>query len=412
MENNVFLLLGISLGLGLLVGMQREYSNSRIAGIRTFPLITLTGTICGLLADELGILAIAAGLAGIVAMMIMANLQKTGQEKEMSGMTTEVAAILMYSVGAYMVFGPLPVALVVTGVVAVLLHAKPELHGLVSKLGAKDQRAIMQFVLISLVILPVLPDKSYDRFDVLNPRDIWLMVVLIVGISLTGYFIYKIYGEKAGALLGGILGGLISSTATTVSFARRARGAEQTVRLAAFVILTASAVSVIRVLIEIGIVAPQSFRVMVFPIGAELLVMIILTVLLFIRNAKEKSELPEQQNPAELKSALVFGILYAAISFASAWVKAQFGQGALFVVAIVSGLTDMDAITLSTAKMAENKSIDTTLGWKLILIAALSNMVFKGAMATVLGGWKLGRQVCLLFGIALAAGIAILLVWQ
>jgi uncharacterized membrane protein (DUF4010 family) len=285
------------------------------------------------------------------------------------------------------------------------------LHGLVDRIGERDQQAIMQFVLISLVILPVLPDKAYDAYNVINPKDIWLMVVLIVGISLTGYFIYKFFGDKAGTFLGGILGGLISSTATTASYAGRAKDSEAAARLASFVILTASAVSFVRVLIEISIVAPASFRQMVLPLGAALLVMVMLTVILYFRNTKEKSELPEQKNPAELKSALIFGVLYAAISFASAFTKERFGQGGLYVVSIISGLTDMDAITLSTSRMTETRGIPVTLGWRLILVAALSNLAFKAGMAAVIGGWKLGRAVILLFGIGIAAGTLIIFLW-
>ena len=260
MENEKWLILLLSLGLGLLIGMQRQAANSKTAGIRTFPLITLTGTICGLLAKEFDGWILAAGFIAIASLLVIGNLFRIKADDTGAGITTEMAVLLMFGIGAYLVFGDKIVAVVVTGVVTVLLHFKTTLHGWVDKFGQDDLKAIMQFVLISMIILPVLPDTTYDLYESLNPKNIWMMVVLIVGISLVGYFIYKFIGSKAGVLVGGILGGLISSTATTISYSRMARRTEAVNNLAAFVILTASAVSLVRVMIEISIVAPGSFK--------------------------------------------------------------------------------------------------------------------------------------------------------
>lgn len=411
MENDKWLVLFLSLGLGLLVGMQRESADSKTAGIRTFPLITLTGTICGLLAKEFNGWVLAAGFIAIAAVIVAANIQRIKSGETQSGITTEMAVLLMYAIGAYLVFGEMIVAVVVTGIITVLLHFKTALHGWVDKFGQNDLRAIMQFVLLSMIILPVLPDTSYDKYESLNPKNIWLMVVLIVGISLIGYFLYKFIGSKAGVLLGGILGGLISSTATTMSYSRVAGKSETAGKLAAFVIITASAVSLIRVLVEISVVAPNSFKLFLLPLAAELAIIIVLVFILFFQHRKEKSKMPIQHNPAELKGAFIFALLYGGISFISAAVHDNFGNKALYFVSIVSGLTDLDAITLSTAKMAEQKNIDPSLAWRLILSATLSNLVFKGGMAMVLGGRYLGRMIVLLFGILIIAGIAILFFW-
>jgi uncharacterized membrane protein (DUF4010 family) len=411
MENNPYMLLGLSLGLGLLVGLQREYASSKTAGIRTFPLITLTGTICGLLAKVLDTWILVAGFLGVISLLIIGTIQRIKNKEEGSGITTEAAVLLMFSLGAYLVFGEPIVTVVLTGVVTVLLHFKTSLHGLVNKVGEQDLRAVMQFVLISMVILPVLPNTTYDQYKVLNPKDIWLMVVLIVAISLCGYFAYKLFGDKVGALLGGVLGGLISSTATTVSYAKMSARNVTSGKLAAFVIITASTVSLVRVLIEIRIVSPSSFMNLVFPLVAELAVMIILTGILAFRQEKGVFKMQEQKNPAELKSALIFGLLYAVISFLSAAVKDKFGNEGLYVVSILSGLTDMDAITLSTAKMTEQKNIDASLGWRLILIAFLSNLIFKGGIAMVMGGKELGKSIAFLIGIAFLTGLAILFIW-
>lgn len=411
MGNEKWVVLLLSAGLGLLVGMQRQSVNSKTAGIRTFPLITLTGTICGFLAKEFDGWILAAGFLGIAALLTISNLQKIKTNDADIGITTEMAVLLMYMIGAYLVFGEKIIAVVITGIVTVLLHFKSLLHRWVNKFGEADLKAIMQFVLLSMIILPVLPNDSYDRYNSLNPKDIWMMVVLIVGISLVGYFLYKFFGKKAGVLLGGVLGGLISSTATTVSYSRLAKRSISISRLAAFVILTASAVSMVRVMVEISIVAPRSFENFLLPLAAELLIMIVLIFILFFQNRKEKTEMPLQSNPAELKGAFIFALLYGGISFISAAVNDNFGKEALYVVSIISGLTDLDAITLSTAKMTEQKSIETALGWRLIMTATLSNLVFKGAMTMILGNRDLGRITGILFGILIATGILILLLW-
>jgi uncharacterized membrane protein (DUF4010 family) len=412
MENDKWLILLLSLGLGLLVGMQRQSANSKTAGIRTFPLITITGSICALLAKEFGGWILGAGFIGIAALLIVGNLYRMKTDDEVgTGITTEVAVLLMYGIGAYLVFGEMIVAVVVTGIITVLLHFKTTLHGWVDKFGKDDLKAIMQFVLISMIILPVLPDKTYDLYESLNPKNIWMMVVLIVGISLIGYFIYKFIRSKAGVLLGGILGGLISSTATTISYSRMARKTEAVSKLAAFVIITATSVSLVRVIIEISVVAPSSFKIFLFPLATELSIMILLVLILFFQNRKERSTMPAQSNPAELKGALIFALLYGAISFISAAIKDNFGGEALYFVSIISGLTDLDAITLSTAKMTEEKSIDASLGWRLILVATLSNMVFKGGMAMVMGNKHLGKIIGFLFSILIIACLMIIFFW-
>ena len=234
MESTVFAQLGISLLLGLLVGLQREHAASGIAGMRTFPLITVLGTLSALMAPSLGNWIIPAAMFGLAAVIVVGHVVQLRQVEPHTGTTTDMAMLVMFAVGAYLVVGPMVVAVAVGGGVAVLLQYKPEMHRVAQKLGDEDLRAIMQFVLISCIILPVLPNKNFgpssllglttNALDVFNPFETWLMVVLIVGMSLGGYIFYKFFGRDAGILLGGVLGGAISSTAATVSYARRAKG--------------------------------------------------------------------------------------------------------------------------------------------------------------------------------------------
>ena len=413
-DYELFKILGISIGLGLLVGLQREYDEHKMAGIRTFTLVTVFGSIMGLLSKHLNDgLVVAAGALCLVILVATVNYFKHQRKQNPDiGQTTEVAFLLMYALGAYLVFFYLSLGVAIGGVIAVLLHLKSTLAGFVERLKQKDVRAIMQFVAISLVILPILPDQNYGPYAVLNPHDIWLMVVLIVGLGLVGYLIYKILGKNAGTIANGLLGGMISSTATTVTFSRQASQVPKAARLAAFVIMTASMVSLIRVMIEVAVVSPNYLGAILPPLLAELVFMIILCVWLYYFNQREQlEELPEPRNPAQLKSALVFGALYALILLGVAAAKDYLGQSGLYIVSIVSGLTDMDAITLSLSSSLNRGEIESHLTWKLILVASLANLVFKGGMASALGTPKLAKIVWILFGLSIASGILVVLLW-
>ena len=300
--------LGISLSLGVLVGLQRERAESVIAGLRTFPLITLLGTLAAALdaSSRAQGWIIAAGFLGIVAVVSVTNIHRLRQTAADFGMTTEVAILVMYTVGAYLVTGERVVGVAAGAIVAVLLQFKPELHGIATRLGDQDLRAIMTFVLITCVVLPVLPNTTYDviaPLNVLNPFEIWMMVVLMVGISLSGYLIYTFFGRSAGILLGGILGGAISSTATTLSYAKRTRTDRGSSRMAALVIVIASTVAFGRVLIEILMVAPQQFPYLATPIAVTMGAGMLVAAFAWLRVQREPGEPPEQKNPTELRPA-------------------------------------------------------------------------------------------------------------
>jgi len=401
----------VSMALGLLLGLERERTESSIAGFRTFPLISLFGTVCAQVGQALGGWIVAAGLVGLAATLIFANMTKIKNGEVDAGITTEVAALLMYGLGALLVVGSMAAAVVVGGAMAVLLHFKQPMHRFAAAVGDKDMHAIMQFVVVSLVILPVLPHENYGPYGVWNPFKLWLMVVFIVGISLVGYVAYKLFGTRAGSLLGAAIGGIISSTATTVSFARRAAGSATLAPLAAMVIMIASCLSFVRVLGEIVAVAPGSFAVMGPPLITMLGVCCVIAGGLYFKSGKSKTKMPEQKNPAELKSALVFAAMYAVVLLAVAAAEDRFGQAGLFAVAVISGMTDMDAITLSTAQMTVSGGLDTFLAWKVILAAAMANFVFKFGIVAVLGSAALTWRVGVAFAMALASGGAIIWLW-
>lgn len=402
--------LAIALGLGLLVGLQREVEKKPLGGIRTFALVTIFGAMSALLSREFGGWVLFGALLAVTAALVITNLVTMSRGEADPGITTELALVLMFAVGAYVVIGEPVVAVVVGGTIAVLLEFKQRLHGLVERLGEEDVEAIMRFVLLALVILPILPNRDFGPFSVLNPFEIWLMIVLIVGISLGGYIIYKFFGQEAGAVVGGILGGIISSTATTVSYSRRSKSAG-VASMPAIVIMIASTIVLIRVLAEIRIVGPSLFSSAVPPLALLLVVFVALSAGLWVRDRHGEPVGLEAGAPSELKPAIFFGLMYAIVVLGIAAAKEYFGEGALYVVAGISGLTDVDAITLSTAQLVERGALDSTIGWKLILIATLSNMLFKGATVALLGTKRLFTIIASLYGIAFVAGLGILFLW-
>lgn len=401
----------VSLGLGMLIGFQRERSDRSIGGIRTFPLVTLLGTISGQLAQAYGGLIVAAGLLALTALTFLPNLPRF-RTQEGTGVTSEIALLLLYLLGAFLVIEPLYLVVVTGGAVALLLQAKQSLHRFANAVGDDEMRAIMRFVLISMVILPILPNEAFGPYAAFNLFETWLMVVLIVGISLCGYVAYKIFGGRDGVLLAGLLGGVISSTATTVSAARRTKSAPSTASLTAVMIMIASTVAIVRALIEIALAAPHHIGAFLLPLGILLDAMIIFAGCAYLRIRKENCVALEQGNPAELKTALIFAIAYTVIKFAVAAGRHHFDSSGLYLIGVISGLADMDAITLSTARLVESGGIPAETGWRIILLAAMSNLGFKTFAVAAVGGAPLFKKVALLFGASILTGGLILWLWR
>jgi uncharacterized membrane protein (DUF4010 family) len=247
---------------------------------------------------------------------------------------------------------------------------------------------------------------------VVNPRQIWLMVVLIVGIGLTGYITYKFFGEKAGLLLAGLLGGIISSTATTISYSRRAAKQELSDAPVAVVILLASTVSCALVLVEIGIVSPAFLRAAIAPLSIVVATLGVLSLPLWFLHNTDHSEMPSQRNPSQLKGAFYFALLYTFILLAIAAVKDLYGARGFYVVAAASGLAEVHALALSTSQLVETGRVGSGEGWRIITVALISNLAFKVVTVTILGTRRLWKKVALPYVLTMSVGIGILLLWH
>jgi uncharacterized membrane protein (DUF4010 family) len=407
----IFLELGIALGLGLLVGLQREHAAEDIAGFRTFALTSLMGAVAGVLALSLGGWVVGAGFLAITGLAYVGNLAKIQAGHPDPGLTTEVALLLMFAVGALTTTAPPIIAVAVGGATVALLQWKQAMHGFAHKLGEDDVKAMVQFVLVSFVVLPILPDRAYGPYLVLNPRQIWWMVVLIVAISLSAYIAYRLVGERTGSLVGGALGGMVSSTATTVSYARGAREGEVGLDAARGAILVATAVVYLRVAVEMGVIAPRLLARAAVPLLVMFAVLALGAWWGGRRHDEQESRTPERRNPTELRTAVVFAAIYATVILAVAWAKAHFGNAGLFAVAGVSGLVDLEGITLSSAQLVRGGSLEADLAWRLVLLASLSNLVVKAGIVGVIGGRRLFTPIAVLWAIALVIGLGLVAFW-
>jgi uncharacterized membrane protein (DUF4010 family) len=398
-----------SLALGLLIGLERERSPAARAGLRTFSLVALAGTLGALLSEKTGApWVLGAGLMIMGGMMVATYFKAT--ESEDPGTTTVAAVVVCYGLGAMVWFGMEQVAVTLAILTTALLYFKPELRGVSRNLTRLDLVSILQFAVLSFVILPILPNRDYGPYHALNPYQVWWMVVLISGLSLAGYAALRIAGQRHGALLTGLFGGIASSTATTLAFARHGRDSPHMTGMAALIILLANWVVLVRLALVVAVLAPSLLRPMLTLLGGGALAGLVM-LYLFWRRLAEKPDMPalEMKNPTEIRAALSFGVLYAGVLFAAAWLSDLVGSQGVYAVALVSGLTDVDAITLSSLRLFGMGNLQAGQASTTLLLALLANISFKSGLAAVIGGASMARLV--IPGMAAVAGGLVLGWW-
>ncbi|MDQ5878736.1 MAG: hypothetical protein QG616_1745 [Pseudomonadota bacterium] len=393
----------LSLGIGLLMGLERERNPASRAGLRTFGLVTLLGTVCAVLAVRTeSPWLIAAGLIVVGAMMISAYHRQPDASDP--GTTSVVALLLAFCYGAMVWYGYRTVAVMLAIMTTILLYFKAELQTVSKQLTRRDITSVLQFCVLSLVILPILPDRNFGPYDTLNPYQVWWMVVLISGVSLAGYAALRIVGQRHGAPILGLLGGLASSTATTLVYARHARASTALIQLSLVVILTANLIVLVRLATVAAIVQPGILPTLLPVLGAGLIAGVAFVTYAW-RKMEGSDELPELdlRNPTELATALTFGAVYAVVLLLSAALSDKAGNLGLYVVALVSGLTDVDAITLSTLRLFGQGKLAAEEATTAILLAMLANLAFKFGIVVSVAGSALAKRLITGF-LAVAAG--------
>jgi uncharacterized membrane protein (DUF4010 family) len=405
-----------SAAVGLLVGLERERNPHTKAGLRTFALIAVFGTLCGVLAQASASgLVIAAGALAIGGLVAGAHLVDPATVVDDSGTTTTVAALTVFGLGAANAYGHTMVIVAVGIAMTALLHFKVELEGVANRLTPTDLRSMLQFGAITAVVLPLLPDEPLGPYGALNPFHIWLMVVLIAGVSLAGYVAWRLTWVRRGLLLTGVLGGLASSTATTLAYARQARAGTQPLAGSLVVILLANTTMFARVLLLTLVVAPAVFtRAALVLLPALVLAAPAIALRWRAATVTLAHAPPDAQaysNPTQLGAALLFAAGYALILVVSAWAAERVGASGLYGLAFFSGLTDVDAITLSVLQLFNTQAVGATVAATALALAVASNLLLKATLAWIAGGGAVGRGTALGFAaplIGLGLGLAAL----
>jgi uncharacterized membrane protein (DUF4010 family) len=421
-----FVSLAIALAAGLLIGVQREQTadiealdeQSVLGGVRTYPMYALAGALSTLIGRQIGYWVILVTLAAITIPLMIAYADNVRCKKD-RGVTSETAFIISFLLGVLCmsdkVIEPTSRRHLVVGAVAItvsaLLSLKRPLHDLVEKISLGDFYATIKFLVLAVIILPLLPNENFGPFMVLNPFNIGLMIVLMAGIGLVGYVLIRAMGTERGLGLTGFVGGLVSSTAVTLAFSGRARREPGVIQACALAVVLASTVMLVRVLIEVAAVHPTLLESVILPLGAMMFAALAASLVLYLREKKKPSTVGDVKfhNPLELGLAIKFGLLFAVVLVVSKAAQVYLGNQGTYIAAVLAGLTDMDAITLSMARLSKDGSISDKVATAAIFIGAVSNTLVKGGMAIVLGGWEFGRIVMAVFVTALLAGAAGLL---
>ncbi len=403
--------LAVALGLGLLIGLERERTSARarlFAGSRTFALVALFGALSVLVADYSEIdLFMPLAFVAILAVVVTAY-NATAREGEV-GATTEVSLLITFLIGALCSWGMLALAGAIAVVTMLMLALKGWLHNLAKRIEPSDVEATLKFAIITLIILPLLPNTDYGPpgLEVINPYKTWLMVVLIAGLNFVGYILVKVVGREHGLGITGLLGGLVSSTAVTLSFSQRSRSEPSLAPVLALAILLAWTVMFFRVVIEVGVVNLSLAFDLVWGMLLMGAVSLVICIILWRRGrSQETAEVETGHNPFELGDAIKFGGLFAVVIFIASAAQAYFGNTGLYVAGALTGLTDVDAIALSMANLAQSDPANAGPAARTIVIAVISNTMVKCGMAIWLGAPSL-RRTMVPITIALAlAGVA------
>lgn len=408
------LALAMSAGIGLLVGFERERNPLTKAGLRTFALIAMLGCLTMLVAREVDSGWIVAGAMVLVGgAIIAAHIVDPATKADDSGTTTLVAALLVFALGALIALGHRQLAVGVGVSITVILYFKTELEGFTQKLTPQDLRSMLRFAVLSAVILPLLPDRPLvvsGPLAAVSPYNVWLMVVLISGVSLLGYVAWRLTLGRHGVLVTGVLGGFVSSTATTLAAARHAHDGVESDHSALTVILLANATMLLRVILIVAVVAPA----VLLATAAILLPALLLNLPFLIHHWRRETgaghdEEGAYRNPANLTTAIGFGALYAVVLVLAAWLGEYMGTYGIYGLAAVSGLTDVDAITLSVLRLTASGALPAAHAAAVIAVAVGSNLAIKTVLVYLSGGRPLGNRIALGFLLpfaALAIGVA------
>jgi len=405
--------LAVALALGLLIGLERGWElrelpeGQRIAGLRTFGLISLLGGVTILLAAQPQGLYLSAVVVVLGALVALGYWRESASSADVS-LTTTIAALIAFGLGALAGTGQLTVAASTAVVVTLLLGFKPELHHLIRAIERQELLATLRLLLISVVLLPILPDKGFGPWQALNPYKLWWMVVLVAAVSYVGYFGIKLLDRKRGVLATGLLGGLASSTAVAVAMAHRGKEEPEMQDLLAAGVVIASATMFPRMIVIAFAILPALGQQLLWPLLSAGVVGCLAAAWYAWRSGQGKlSQGGEEMittNPLELTMALKFGVLLAVIMVLTRALREWMGDPGLYALAAVSGLVDVDAITLSVASITKHGETTIAIAAAVLLVPAAVNTAVKAALVTAICGARMGLRVTAALLASLLAG--------
>ncbi|MBN1121153.1 MAG: MgtC/SapB family protein [Anaerolineae bacterium] len=402
----------VAILIGALIGLEREFimqhtDRRDFAGIRTFSLVGLVGAVVAFLFPDYGPLLAAVAFGGLLLLSAVSYAWAIWLAKRQQGITTEVALILVFLLGMMVVGDTSEIAIALAVIVSLLLSMKDLLHRFVKQMSDEDLYATLQFGLVSAVILPLLPNRAIDPLGVFNPFQVWLLVVLVSGIGFGGYVLMKIFGAEQGINITGLLGGIASSTATTLSFATRSKETPSLSSYFAQAILLASLVMFPRVVIEVLAVHPPLVRLIIIPLIAMVIAGLVVFYILW-RQPKEQDTQADQAvklaNPLKLTTAIGFGLVFAVVLIVVRVAQDQFGDAGVYAASFITGLTDVDAITLSVSELAKFGQLDTDVAAMAVIIGSVMNTLSKGVIAYSVGSKELRKTIVWAFGVMVLAG--------
>jgi uncharacterized membrane protein (DUF4010 family) len=405
---DLFARLALALAIGLLFGVERGWQEreakpgSRVAGIRTFALVGLLGGTWGILSRTIGDAMLGFGALGFAGWYGYFEWRRESEEGARSA-TGFVAGLLAFALGAYAVVGSRAAAGFVAVAATFILSQRRALHAFLERLKWIELRAALLLLVMTFVLLPVLPDRTIDPWHALNPHQLWILTILSAGISYAGYIAVKIAGARNGLLFAGAVGGLVSSTTVTWTFARAVRQGQYGAREASAGIVASWAVSLIRMSTLAVVLAPSLLVPLGVPIAGAVIAVVLGGALVYrFASRGEIDATLELSDPFDLWMILRFTAVLAVIMVAAEWLSRLYGQGGLLGLAAVSGLADVDPITLSTAESVGAK-LTAEYGSAIILVAAGSNLIAKCALASVLGDVRLSVRLIATAVAAMAA---------
>lgn len=406
----------VALFIGALVGIEREKkkveedATTAFGGIRTFILFALAGAISAWLSLQLKTtwIFVAASLI-IAALILVAYILQNRESNSALGLTSETAGVVVFLLGGTTLFGYKEIAVALAIATSAALAYKKPLHSLVGKIYEDDIYAGLTLLFATFIVLPVLPNKTIDPWQAINPYKMWLLVILISGLSLVGYVATRALGTKIGTSLTGLFGGLVSSTAVTLAFSKQSREVEKSSKLMnilAASLLIAWTVMFIRILIEVVVVNIKLLPLLVVPMITMAVITAVCAFLYYRWSSGQSSKQTQNvplQNPFSLVSALKFALLFGIVLLVVKYVQQNFASQGFYVVAALAGLTDVDAITLSMADYAKSGG-DAKTAVTSITIAAVANTLVKCGFVFFFGQGKIRTLIGIATAVILIGG--------